>query len=48
MIKRLFLYIVSVLALVSGAAAQGTGSWTIMPVYGGAADRMIETPSLVY
>ncbi|MDE6042149.1 MAG: hypothetical protein K2G07_01195 [Muribaculaceae bacterium] len=47
MIKRLFL-LCSIFAAALAAAAQGTGTWNIMPVYGTAADCVIDSPRFVY
>ena len=48
MLKRISFSLLFVIAAVCGIDAQTTGSWNIMPVYGGAADQIIETPSRVY
>lgn len=48
MIKRLSLFCIAIIACVAGAFAQAAGTWNIMPVYGGAADCIVDTPELVY
>lgn len=48
MLKRISFSLLFVIAMVGGISAQTTGSWNIMPVYGGAAEQIIETPSEVY
>ena len=47
MIKKLSLFCLVVFAAAT-AFASGSGTWNIMPVYGGIADHIIDTPDLVY
>lgn len=48
MIKRLTLFLLIALTAFGASTAQSTGTWNIMPVYGTAAEQMIDTPDLVY
>ncbi|MDE6486269.1 MAG: hypothetical protein K2L76_02045 [Muribaculaceae bacterium] len=48
MIKRLYLFLLISLLAAGAAFAQATGTWNLMPVYGGAAERLVDTPDKVY
>lgn len=48
MIKRLYLSLLISFVAAGAAFAQASGTWNIMPVYGGAAERLIDTPDKVY